>query len=152
VPKYLRDSKLFGIFEHTTDLPTNPVVRGFDEKFFVPHSRHTEVHAEDILKVPQLDIVSTSKDAGVYIVCSKDNRRVFVTGHSEYDWDTLSNEYFRDKNKGLDIQLPYNYFPENNPQNKPVNFWRGHAHLLFSNWLNYCVYQLTPYDINDIGK
>ena len=152
IPKYNRSDKLFGVFSHNVDIPTDPIVRGFDECFYAPHSRHTEVHGDDIAKIPELDIIASSAEAGVYIIASKDKRRLFVTGHSEYDRDTLANEYFRDKNKGLDIQIPKNYFPDDDPEKTPLNLWRGHAHLLFSNWLNYYVYQLTPFDLNDIGR
>lgn len=152
VPKYKLDKKLFGIFEHTVDDPKDPIARGFDERFLAPHSRHTEVRREDIENIPDLKIIASSKEAGVYIISSKDSRRVFVTGHAEYDRDTLKMEYLRDVEKGLDIDVPKNYFPENNPSNTPLHSWRAHAHLLFSNWLNYCVYQLTPYNIEDIGK
>ncbi|MDD6799668.1 MAG: homoserine O-succinyltransferase [Firmicutes bacterium] len=152
IPKYQRESKLFGVFSHFAEIPTHPVLRGFDEIFYAPHSRHTEVRREDIEKNEALDIVASSEKAGVYIVASKDGRRLFITGHSEYDRDTLADEYFRDKKKGLDIAVPENYFPDDDPSRQPLNLWRGHAHLLFSNWLNYFVYQNTPYDIKNIGK
>jgi len=125
-------------------------LRGFDDEFYVPHSRHTEVRREDIEKVENLEILSESDEAGVYIVVSKDGKQVFVTGHSEYDPLTLKAEYERDKARGLDIDIPKNYFPDDDPTKQPVVKWRSHANLLFSNWLNYYVYQQTPYDINSI--
>ena len=125
-------------------------MRGFDDEFYVPHSRHTEVRREDIEKVENLEILSESDEAGVYIVVSKDGKQVFVTGHSEYDPLTLKAEYERDKARGLDIDIPKNYFPDDDPTKQPVVKWRSHANLLFSNWLNYYVYQQTPYDINSI--
>ena len=152
VPKYKLEKKLSGIFEHSVDDPKDPLARGFDERFLAPHSRHTEIRREDIEKIPDLKVVSSSERAGVYIVSSTDSRRVFVTGHAEYDRDTLKNEYLRDLGKGIDIDMPENYFPGNDPEKTPLHNWRAHAHLLFSNWLNYCVYQLTPYNIEDIGK
>ena len=152
VPKYPLDAKMFGVFKHHALVPTHPLLRGFDELFYAPHSRHTEVRKEDIDKVPDLEILASSDEAGVYIVASKDRRKVFVTGHSEYDWDTLANDYFRDVNKNLKIDVPVNYFPNDDPTLTPPNIWRGHAHLLFSNWLNYGVYQQTPFDINKIGS
>lgn len=151
VPKYPLDKKMFGVFRHKLVTPHNPLVRGFDEVFSAPHSRHTEVREEDIKKVSDLIILAKSDTAGVYLIASEDKRRIFVTGHCEYTSETLSKEYFRDINRGLPIEIPYNYFPENNPKKIPQNLWRGHANLLFSNWLNYCVYQPTPYDINEIG-
>ncbi len=150
VPKYPLDKKMFGVFEHTVLMPKHPILRGFDEKFFAPHSRHTGIHKEDIEKAEGVDLLCESDIAGPYIIAARDMRMFFVTGHSEYDFDTLSKEYFRDKNKGLDIDVPYNYFPDDDPEKRPPNIWRGHAHLLFSNWLNYFVYQMTPYDINEI--
>lgn len=125
-------------------------MRGFDEYFLAPHSRHTEVRESDIAEVPELEVVAKSDLAGAYIIAARDSRMLFVTGHSEYDYDTLANEYFRDKAKGLDIDLPHNYFPGDNPSVKPPNVWRGHANLLFSNWLNYFVYQNTPYNLEEL--
>lgn len=152
IKKYPLEKKMFGVFEHT--IPTakkhKMLLRGFDDTFFAPHSRHTEFKKEDIQKVPSLEILADSKEAGVYIVCAKDDRQFFVTGHSEYDTDTLSKEYFRDLERGMDINIPLNYFKDNNPKNKPQNRWRSHANLLYSNWLNYFVYQTTPYDIKTI--
>ena len=150
IPKYPLRKKLFGVFEHYALLPNHPIVRGFDEYFLAPHSRHTEVRESDIAEVPELEVVAKSDLAGAYIIAARDSRMLFVTGHSEYDYDTLANEYFRDKAKGLDIDLPYNYFPGDNPSVKPPNVWRGHANLLFSNWLNYFVYQNTPYNLEEL--
>ena len=150
VKKYPLDKKMFGVFEHEVVLPEHKIVRGFDEIFYAPHSRHTEIRREDIERVPQLEIIAYSREAGVHLVASKDRREFFVTGHSEYDYDTLAGEYFRDKNKGLEIDVPVNYFPNDDDTQTPRNIWRGHAHLLFSNWLNYSVYQETPYDISKI--
>jgi len=145
IPKYPLPEKLFGVFLHTPLKPHSKLLRGFDEQFYVPQSRHTEVRKEDILKVDQLEILSESEEAGVYIVASKDGRQIFVTGHSEYDPETLKLEYERDLNKGLPIKMPKNYFPDDNPNLMPRSRWRAHANLLFSNWLNYYVYQETPY-------
>ena len=151
VKKHALDKKMFGVFEHEAINLRHPLLRGFDEVFLAPHSRHTEVREEDILAAGDLEILAKSAKAGVYIVAASDARRFYVTGHSEYDFDTLSKEYFRDKEKGFDIDVPYNYFPDDDPTKRPKNVWRGHANLLFSNWLNYFVYQRTPYDINEIG-
>ncbi len=148
IPKYPLPHKMFGIFTHTLNNPKAPIVRGFDDEFLVPHSRHTEVRREDIEKVQRLEIVSESDQAGVYLVRDLAKRRIFVTGHSEYDALTLKEEYERDLDKGLDIQIPHNYFPNNNPSQIPPMRWKSHANLLFSNWLNYYVYQETPYDID----
>lgn len=152
IPKKPLDKKMFGVFEHYVNPQQKHkmLLRGFDDTFFVPHSRHTEILEEDILKVPELDILAKSDKAGVYIVTAKSERQFFITGHSEYDADTLKTEYLRDINKGLSIDMPENYFPENNPENEPQMKWRAHANLLYSNWLNYYVYQATPYNIDDI--
>lgn len=152
IPKYSLDQKLFGVFPHTAtpQKRQSPLFRGFDDVFYVPHSRYTENHAEDILAKPELELLATSPDAGVFAVKSEDNRRFFITGHPEYDPDTLANEYFRDVNKGLDIQVPANYFPDDDPKNPPLVRWRSAAQLFYTNWLNYYVYQTTPYDIRDI--
>ena len=152
VNKYPLTEKMFGIFEHSPLLPTHPLLRGFDETFFAPHSRHTEVRAADVEKIDDLDILATSKEAGLFLVASKSGRQVFVFGHPEYDFDTLAHEYFRDVSKGLKIKMPKNYFPDDNSSKRPKNKWRSHAHLLFSNWLNYFVYQATPYNIDGIGN
>lgn len=153
VPKHDIAPKLFGVFEHyvVPEKKHKILLRGFDDKFFAPHSRHTEVREEDIEKVPELEILSKSDEAGVYIVTAKGERQFFVTGHSEYDNITLANEYFRDKERGLDTELPKNYFENDDPTKEPLNTWRAHANLLYSNWLNYFVYQTTPYNISEIN-
>ena len=151
VPKYPLEEKLFGVFPHGKAYKHAILLRGFDDEFYVPHSRHTTVHQEDIEKVPGLKILSVSEQAGVYAVMSKEGRQIFITGHSEYDPETLKNEYLRDKNLGLPIRIPENYFPGDDDTRDPIVRWRGHANLLFSNWLNYFVYQTTPYDIMTIG-
>ena len=150
VPKHPLDKKMFGIFEHQVLDPLHPIFRGFDDSFFVPHSRHTEVRKEDILKVPELTLLSESADSGVYMAMARGGREFFVTGHSEYSPLTLDTEYRRDLNKGLPIDVPTNYYVDNDPDKGPFVRWRGHANLLFSNWLNYFVYQETPYNINEI--
>ena len=150
VPKYPLDQKQFGIFSHTINNEKAELTRGLDDEFWAPHSRHSKVEAKDILKHKELEILSESEDAGVFIVSTKDNRKIFITGHLEYDRDTLKDEYFRDKEKGLDIQIPKNYFPNDDPNLRPKMTWRGSAHIVFANWLNYCVYQNTPYDLNDL--
>ncbi|MDP4207909.1 MAG: homoserine O-succinyltransferase [Bacteroidota bacterium] len=150
VPKYPTDKKVFGIFNHTVNNATVPLVRGFDDEFQVPHSRHTTINREDVLGVDDLEIISESDEAGVYIVSSKDGRQIFVTGHSEYEALTLKGEYERDLAKGLPIEVPKNYFPNDDPSQMPKITWRSHASLLFSNWLNYYVYQQTPFKLEDI--
>ena len=147
IKKYPLPKKMFGVFEHTKIYKHYDLLRGFDDIFYVPHSRHTEVRREDIEKIDELEILSESKESGVYIVSSKDGKQIFVTGHSEYDADILKNEYLRDLNKGLDIEIPKNYFIDDNPQNKPLIKWKSHSSLLFNNWLNYYVYQITPYNL-----
>ncbi|MBN2979877.1 MULTISPECIES: homoserine O-acetyltransferase MetA [Cohnella] len=147
VPKHDLPQKLFGVFPHTIAKRNVRLLRGFDEMFYVPQSRHTEVRREDIEKVPGLEILSESEDSGVYIAATENGRQIFVTGHSEYDPLTLKWEYDRDKAKGLRIDVPQNYFPNNDPSRLPLSTWRAHANLLFSNWLNYYVYQETPYDL-----
>ena len=139
VPKYALDKKMFGVFEHTVSDPKNPIFRGFDSEFYVPHSRHTEIRAEDIRKIPELTILSESPESGVYMVMAGSGREFFITGHSEYSPDTLDTEYKRDLAKGLPIEMPKNYYRNNNPNNEPVVRWRSHANLLFINWLNYFV-------------
>lgn len=141
---------MFGIFEHRPLQPLHPIFRGFDDVFYVPHSRHTEVKREDILKVKDLTLLSESDEAGVYMVMARGGREFFVTGHSEYSPLTLDTEYRRDLSKGLPIDMPKNYYKDNDPQKGVVVRWRGHANLFFSNWLNYFVYQETPYNINEI--
>jgi len=150
IPKYPLEKKMFGVFEHHKAKSSNPILRGFDDLFYVPHSRHTEVKREDIVKVPELTILSESVEAGVYMVASKNGREFFLTGHSEYSPETLGNEYKRDIEKNLPIEIPKNYFRDNNPENEPVVRWRSQANMLFVNWLNYFVYQETPYNIDAI--
>lgn len=152
INKHDISEKMFGVFPHNVLRKQSQLLKGFDEGFLVPHSRHTEIRREDVEKVPQLNITSESDIAGVYIICNKNKRQYFIMGHSEYDRDTLAQEYFRDRDKGLDIKVPYNYFPDDNPEKQPLFRWRGHANLMFSNWLNYCVYQRTPYDIEKISE
>ena len=150
VPKYPLSQKMFGIFPHKSEVSNNPLLRGFDETFYVPHSRHTEVRRKDIERVPVLKILTSSDESGVHIIANQTNRQFFITGHSEYDRFTLKNEYFRDVEKGLDIQVPKHYFPYDDPEQPPHFIWRCHANLLFSNWLNYCVYQETPFDLEKL--
>lgn len=150
VPKHDLPHKMFGIFEHTVNRPLLPIFRGFDDVFHVPHSRHTEIRREDIERCPELDILSESPEAGVYMVMARGGREFFVTGHSEYSPYTLDGEYKRDLAKGLPIDMPRNYYRGDDPSQPPLVRWRAHANLLFSNWLNYYVYQETPYDINEI--
>ena len=152
IQKHQMDKKLFGVYPHTADYKRAILLRGFDDVFWAPHSRHTTVLREDIEAVPGLRVVASSREAGVYAAMSKGGRQIFVTGHSEYDPETLYKEYKRDKDLGLDIAVPENYFPGDDPTQPPLVRWRGHAHLLFSNWLNYFVYQTTPYDIMTIGS
>ena len=150
IPKYPLHKKMFGVFKHTRIDSTNPILRGFDDVFYVPHSRHTEIRRDDILKVPELTILSESKESGVYMVASVNGREFFLTGHSEYSKDTLDIEYKRDLAKNLPIEMPENYYLDDNPENPPVVRWRSQANMLFVNWLNYFVYQKTPYNINSI--
>lgn len=150
VPKYPLDKKLFGVFEHRPLNPLHSIFRGFDDVFYAPHSRHTEVRREDIIKIPELTLLSESDEAGVYMVMGRGGREFFVTGHSEYSPLTLDMEYRRDVEKELPINLPQNYYVNDDPNKGPVVRWRGHANLLFSNWLNYFVYQETPFNIEDI--
>ena len=150
VPKHDLPHKMFGIFEHTVNRPLLPIFRGFDDVLHVPHSRHTEIRREDIERCPELDILSESPEAGVYMVMARGGREFFVTGHSEYSPYTLDGEYKRDLAKGLPIDMPRNYYRGDDPSQPPLVRWRAHANLLFSNWLNYYVYQETPYDINEI--
>lgn len=152
IPKYPLEKKMFGVFSHYLTNNTTMLLRGFDEEFYAPHSRHTEVRREDIEKVQDIEILAESKDAGVYLVRSRDNRHVFVTGHAEYDWDTLKFEYDRDADLGLEVEVPINYYPDNDPSKMPVVRWRAHANLLFCNWLNYYVYQETPFDLEDLAE
>ncbi len=151
VQKFPLREKMFGLYTHHLGADI-PLVRGFDETFLAPHSRHSEVRREDILGTEKLTLVAESPEAGVYMVASRDGRQVFVTGHSEYDCRTLHDEYFRDKSRGLPIQIPKNYYENDNPNLRPLHKWRSHAYLLYSNWLNYYVYQETPYDLSQLGK
>jgi len=151
VKKYPLDAKLSGVYKHNVLKPQSPLFRGFDDDYYIPHSRYTDVSEKDILAIPELELLSVSDEAGVFAVKSTDNRRVFITGHPEYDADTLALEYSRDINKGLSIAVPKNYFPKDDPTATPHVRWRAHAQLLYSNWLNYYVYQSTPYDIDKIG-
>ncbi len=152
VPKYPLSQKMFGIFPHKTDYTRSILFRGFDDVFYVPHSRHTTVLREDIAAVPALKILASSEEAGVYAVSSKNGRQIFITGHSEYDPRTLEKEYLRDKNAGLPISVPKNYYPNDDDTQPPFVTWRAHANLLYSNWLNYFVYQTTPYDIKKVSE
>ena len=151
IQKHPLGSKLSGVFRHTALKPRIPLFRGFDDEFDMPHSRYTSTFESDILATPSLELLSVSDDAGVFAVKSADNRRVFITGHPEYDSDTLALEYSRDVKKGLPIDVPQNYFPDDDPAAKPIVSWRANGQLLYSNWLNYYVYQETPYDISLIG-
>jgi homoserine O-succinyltransferase len=151
VPKYPLGPKLSGVFKHKSLNPLCQLFRGFDDEFYIPHSRYTEVLESDILPVSDLELLSVSDDAGVFAIKSTDNRRVFLTGHPEYDADTLALEYSRDIKKGLPVGVPKNYFPGDDPTAAPLVYWRAHAQLLYSNWLNYYVYQSTPYDISRVG-
>ena len=150
IPKYQLPHKMFGIFPHRMEVSNSQLLRGFDDIFYVPHSRNTEVRREDIERIPQLEILTSSDISGVHIIANKNGRQYFITGHSEYDRETLANEYKRDLEKGIDIQLPYNYFPDDDPDNVPVFSWRCTANLMFTNWLNYCVYQKTPYNLEEL--
>ena len=152
IPKYPLPRKMFGVFEHRTLVPTERLLRGFDDTFLAPHSRHTEIRRADIEKAGELTILAESDESGVYIVGSKDGRDVFITGHSEYDPLTLKAEYDRDVGKGLPIDVPRNYYPRDDPSQPPQVRWRGHASLLYANWLNYYVYQVTPFDLKDIPQ
>ena len=152
VNKYPLDEKMFGIFQHRLLSNNHPITRGFDELFYAPHSRHTTVLRREIHRNPELEILASSDKAGVYMVGRRDGRQFFITGHSEYDRDTLADEYFRDLNKGLPINMPENYFPDNNSDLTPVYTWRSHANLLFCNWLNYYVYQATPFDLERLDE
>lgn len=150
INKHKMDKKMFGVFEHKVRLSSHPIVRGFDEYFLAPHSRHTEIYEDELSAAFGLRTIASSDEAGVYLVSDDVNRRFFITGHCEYDHDTLATEYFRDKDKGLPIEIPRNYFPDDDVTKRPKNRWRSHAHLLFSNWLNYFVYQQTPYDLENL--
>ncbi len=150
VPKYPLEEKIFGVFPHRPLDLLHPLLRGFDDVFYVPHSRHTETRRSDIALVKDLQILSYSEMAGVHLISDMDCRNFYATGHSEYDRDTLAREYFRDVEKGLPIKIPYGYFPDDDPAKTPVIRWRGAGSLLFTNWLNYFVYQRTPYDLSTL--
>ncbi len=152
IPKYSLEKKLSGVYKHTVNKQNVKLLRGFDDEFYVPHSRYTEVRREDIEKVKDLDILSESEDAGIYIVAAGKGRHIFVTGHSEYDALTLKTEYDRDLAKGLDIEIPKNYFRDDDPKKTPIVRWKSHANLLYCNWLNYYVYQETPFDLNELKE
>ena len=150
IKKYLTEKKVFGVFEHRVTRPHNPLVRGFDEVFYAPHSRHTTIRKNEVLAEPALRILAESDQAGVHIIATENGRQIFILGHQEYDKETLAAEYFRDVNKGLDINIPYNYFRDDDPEKEILFRWEGHASLLFSNWLNYYVYQETPFDLETL--
>ena len=150
IPKYPLEQKLFGVFPHTVERKSSILFRGFDETFMVPHSRHTTIRREDVEAVPGLKILASGERTGIYAISTDRGRQIFITGHSEYDADTLDREYRRDKNAGLPIHVPENYYPNDDDTLPPVVSWRAHANLLYSNWLNYFVYQATPYDLSQI--
>jgi len=150
INKYMLPEKTFGVFEHKVLRPLNPLMRGFDECFFAPHSRYTYIRKEDILKCPEIRILAESEEAGLHILATDNGRQIFIFGHQEYDKETLGLEYYRDIKKGVNIGVPRNYFKDDNPQNGAIFRWRSHANLLFSNWLNYYVYQETPYDLGEL--
>jgi len=151
IPKYPLEKKMFGVFKHTHTNANLPIFRGFDDVFFIPHSRHTEIRSEDVEKIDALQIISKSEEAGVTIVKAKSGRQLFITGHSEYSRHTLDSEYKRDQAKNLPIEVPVNYYPDDNPANQPLMRWQSTANLLFLNWLNYYVYQETPYNLEEIN-
>lgn len=150
IKKHTLDQKLFGVFSHEILLPSHPLIRGFDDRYFAPHSRYTGVDIQSVESVSDLDIIGVSKEAGVHLVASRDCRKFFISGHSEYDRGTLAGEYERDVKKGINPNLPLHYFPDDDPDRLPLMTWRAHANLLFSNWLNYFVYQRTPYDLEEL--
>lgn len=152
IDKHITKEKIFGVFEQHVVRPHNPLMRGFDEIFYAPHSRHTEVYKKDIEAVDKLRILAESREVGPHIISTENGRQIFVFGHQEYDKDTLASEYFRDVNKGLEIKVPENYFRNDDPKDEILFRWRGHASLLFSNWLNYYVYQETPYDLKELKE
>ena len=152
VHKQLLPEKMFGVFEHRVTRPANPLVRGFDEVFYAPHSRHTGIRREDVLACPELRLLADSEEAGPYLMSTESGRQIFVAGHPEYDKYTLDSEYRRDVDKGLPIAVPKNYYPDDDPTKEPLFRWRAHAHLLYENWLNYYVYQNTPYDLGEIQR
>ena len=152
IPKYALPQKVFGVFDHKVLKPSSPLFRGFDDRFYAPHSRHTEVLEGDIRKVPNLEVLAVSEEVGVFAVKTEDSRQFFLLGHLEYDRDTLAQEYWRDVDRGLDIQVPRHYFPQDDPTQAPIVRWRSAGQLIYTNWLNYYVYQTTPYDLTDLGK
>ena len=152
IPKYALPQTVFGVFDHKVLKPSSPLFRGFDDRFYAPHSRHTEVLEEDIRKVPNLEVLAVSEEVGVFAVKTEDSRQFFLLGHLEYDRDTLAQEYWRDVDRGLDIQVPRHYFPQDDPTQAPIVRWRSAGQLIYTNWLNYYVYQTTPYDLTDLGK
>lgn len=152
VPKYALPQKLFGVFDHRVLKPSSPLFRGFDDRFYAPHSRHTEVLEEDIRKVPGLEVLAVSEEAGVFAVKTEDSRQFFLLGHLEYDRNTLAQEYWRDVDRGLDIQVPRHYFPNDDPNQTPIVRWRSAGQLIYTNWLNYYVYQTTPYDLTRLDR
>jgi len=152
IKKIQLDHKLFGVFSHNVHNRKEPLIRGFDDIFYIPHSRHTTISAEEVWKDERITVLADSDEAGICIAMAKEGRQFFVFGHPEYDRMTLDQEYKRDLSKGLDIQMPKNYYPDNDPDKKPVLTWRAHANTMYTNWLNYYVYQATPYKVEDIGK
>ena len=152
IPKYDLEKKMFGDFKHHVEYPQSLLLRGFGDVFHCPHSRHTEIRRKDIDKVSNLIVVAESYEAGVHVISDKSERQFFLLGHWEYDRETLAKEYFRDRDKGLDIELPYGYFPDDNPENQPLFNWGCSANLMYSNWLNYCIYQRTPYNLDELGE
>lgn len=152
IPKYALPQKLFGVFDHRVLKPSSPLFRGFDDRFYAPHSRHTEVLEEDIRKVPGLEVLAVSEEAGVFAVKTEDSRQFFLLGHLEYDRNTLAQEYWRDVDRGLDIQVPRHYFPNDDPNQIPIVRWRSAGQLIYTNWLNYYVYQTTPYDLTRLDR
>lgn len=151
IPKYNLDRKIFGVFKHQVSDNKLPIFRGFDDEYYVPQSRHTEIRREDIEKVPELEIISASEESGINMLMAKNGRQLFITGHAEYSRETLNNEYHRDLKKNLPIDIPKNYYPNDDPAQKPIMKWRSAANLMFSNWLNYYVYQETPYNLDEIS-
>ena len=152
IPKYALPQKLFGVFDHRVLKPSSPLFRGFDDRFYAPHSRHTEVLEEDIRKVPGLEVLAVSEEAGVFAVKTEDSHQFFLLGHLEYDRNTLAQEYWRDVDRGLDIQVPRHYFPNDDPNQTPIVRWRSAGQLIYTNWLNYYVYQTTPYDLTRLDR
>ncbi|MDR1916094.1 MAG: homoserine O-succinyltransferase [Synergistaceae bacterium] len=152
IDKYMLDTKLTGVFPHRSLVSHHPLLRGFDDVYYAPHSRYTTVRAEDIAAQHEINLLSFSDEAGVYIAASNDSRKIFVTGHAEYDSTTLASEYNRDIRAGVPTPIPVRYFPDDNPENKPVMIWRSHANLLFANWINFVIYQNTPYDLSSLNK